>query len=117
MNGLSRGFLTTLGLAFGSMSAHAGGYTSWAVPSSIELVNGGALVSGNFGDPNSCGRANYVFVNQTSSNYKEVVAMAYMAFAAGKEMMFYSQSCTAVGFHWDGNVINLNHDGHTASVR
>jgi hypothetical protein len=102
----------------GASSAFAGGYTSSAVPTNVELVNGGLLVSGAFGDPAACSVANYVFISQANTNYKEVVAMTYMAFVAGKSMTFYADSCAPVSFHWGaGNVINKISDGHAVSVQ
>lgn len=106
-----------LAAMLGSPSAFAGGYTSWAVPSSVEIVGGGLLVGGAFGDPANCSVGNYVFISQSSTSYKEVVSLAYLAFATGKEMSFYANSCTEVGFHWSGNVINRISDGHTVAVR
>jgi hypothetical protein len=99
-------------------TAGAAGYTSWAVPTLIENVNGGTLITGSFGDPGGCGEANYIFVRQSASNYKEVVAMAYVALVGGRQLMFYAASCTSVSFHWGPvNNINLNSDGHTAQIR
>jgi hypothetical protein len=99
-------------------TAGAAGYTTWAVPTTIENVNGGTLIAGSFGDPAGCGEANYIFIRQSASNYKEVVAMAYMALAAGRQLMFYAASCTSVSFHWGSvNNINLNADGQTAQIR
>ena len=109
--------LLCIAAMFGASSANAGGYTNGAVPTSVEIVNGGLLIEGSYGDPANCGVANYVFVSQANSNYKDVVAMAYMAFAAGKQLSFYAGSCGAVTFHWVGNVINTISDGHPVTVR
>jgi hypothetical protein len=117
MNGISRGLLMALGLAFASANAHASAYTAWAVPTSVELVNGGVLIEGAFGDPNNCGVGGYVFMSQSSTTFKEVVAMAYTALVAGKSLSFYAASCGQVSFHWGGNVINMVADGHTAAMR
>jgi|SRR5688572_27804314 hypothetical protein len=106
-----------LAWALGSVTAQAGAYTSWGVPTMVEVVNGGVLIAGPFGDPNNCGQGNYVFMSQSSSTYKDIVAMAYTALAAGKELMFYANSCGQVGFHWTGNTINFVSDGHTAAIR
>lgn len=97
--------------------ANAAGYTAWAVPTTVEMVNDGALIAGTFGDPGSCGMANFVYVPRTNGFFKEIVAMALTAIASGREMAFYSGSCTAVWFHWSGNVINQNEEGHSAYLR
>ena len=87
------------------------------MPTGVELVNGGVLIEGPFGDPNNCGVGGYVYMSQSSTTFKEVVAMAYTALVAGKLMQFYSASCGQVGFHWAGNVINMALDGQGPAMR
>ena len=97
---------------------HAAGYNSWAVPTLVEQVSGGLLIQGAFGDPHNFGKPDYVFISATNnSRFKEIVGMAYMALATGRELRFYSNTCTQVGFHWSGNVINENRDSQAAMMR
>ncbi len=93
------------------------GYSNWAAPSKVELVSGGVLVHGGFGDPNSCGEPNYIFISEQDSKYDAVLSMVLAAFMAQKEMQFYSSTCTQVGFHWSGNTINQNVGGQAVYVR
>lgn len=101
---------------FLSFNASAAGYSAWAVPKDVELVSGGVLVSGAFGDPNNCGIADYFFVSETDTRFDTVVSMALAALMAKKEIRFYSSKCTSVGFHWAGNVINLNQNGEALYI-
>ena len=106
---------------------HCAGYSNWAVPTTIETIYGGTsaatlgpgvVISGAFGDPNSCGVANSVFVAQSNTSYKEIVAMSLAAISAGREMAFYSNACVQVPFRWGYvNVINLSLEGGGPQIR
>lgn len=109
--------LSLLTLCLLAPVVQAAGYTSWAVPTQVEMVNGGALIAGAFGDPNACGVANFIYVPKTNGFFKEIVAMALTAIATGREMSFYSGSCAEVSFHWAGNVINQSLEGQGAFLR
>ena len=106
-----------LGVALCAPVANAAGYTAWSIPTQVEHVNGGLLIAGSFGDPHSCGMANYIFVAGTDSRFKEIVAMAYTALASGRELRFYSNTCTQVTAHWSGYVINENRGAQAAMMR
>ena len=82
-----------------SNAAIAAGYTRWAVPTRIELVNNGVLIYGRYRDVNRCGNANLVFYHTRDARYQETLSMAYAALAAGKELSFYVNSCVWVSFH------------------
>ncbi len=88
----------------------AAGYTRWAVPTRIELVNNGVLISGGYRDVNRCGNANLVFYHTGDARYQETLSMAYAALAAGKELRFYVDSCVRVSFHGQ-NVNRLRRTG------
>jgi hypothetical protein len=97
-------------IIFCAPHAYAGGYTAWAVPSQLEYVNGGILVSGNFGDINSCGQSGHIFVMPSENDqnwFQSSLSILLTAFAAQKEIKFYTQDCTSVSFHW-GPVENIN---------
>jgi hypothetical protein len=100
-----------------SVSAYAGNYSSWAVPTRVELVSGGVLIHGAFGDPNNCGKANYMYVSETDSRYDSVLSMSLAALMGKREMRLYSSKCTSVGFHWSGNVINQNQNSQAVYIR
>ena len=103
------GLLLT-GIIFCAHHAYAGGYTAWAVPSQLEYVNGGVLVSGSFGDINNCGQADYVFIAPSENDqnwFQSSLSMLLTAFAAKKEIKFHTQDCTSVSFHW-GTIENIN---------
>jgi len=109
--------LASMLLAFFAAPAYSAGYSNWSVPSYVELVNDGALISGYFGDPHGCGQAGFIFVRDTNSKFKEIVAMAYSALISGRELKFYSSSCTQVIAHWSGNVINVSQEGQSVTMR
>jgi len=93
-----------------SVDAIAAGYTRWAVPTRIELVNNGVLISGRYRDVNRCGNANLVFYHTRDARYQETLSMAYAALAAGKELSFYVDKCVWVSFH-NKNVNRLRGHG------
>ncbi len=97
--------------------SYAGDYSSWAVPTSIELVSGGVLIKGDFGDPNECGKTDYIYVNQETKSYESVLSMALSALMGKREMKFYSNTCSPVNFHWTGNVVNENKYGQAVFIR
>ena len=90
--------------------AIAAGYTRWAVPTRIELINNGVLISGGYRDVNRCGNANLVFYHTHDARYQETLSMAYAALAAGKELRFYVDSCVLISFHGK-NVNRLRRTG------
>ena len=100
-----------------SISAYAGDYSDWAVPTNVELVSGGVLIYGAFGDPNKCGKPNYIYVSESDSRYDSVLSMALAALMGNREMQFYSNNCTSVHFHWSGDVINENRSGQAVYIK
>ena len=100
-----------------SVTANAGNYSSWAVPTYVEIVSGGVLIHGTFGDPNNCGQSNYIYVSESDSRYDSVLSMSLAALMGKREMRFYSSTCTSVTFHWSGAVINQNTSGQAVYVR
>ena len=93
-----------------SVDAIAAGFTRWAVPTAIQLVNNGVLIAGSYRDVNRCGNADLVFYHNTDVRYQETLSMAYAALAAGKELSFYVDSCVWVSFH-NKNVNRLRGHG------
>ncbi|MEM7278908.1 MAG: hypothetical protein AAF385_12355 [Pseudomonadota bacterium] len=111
MNMLSRILVIAFLLTFSQISI-AAGYSPWTIPTRIEWVSGGVLISGAFGDINSCGQTDVLFLNQAGGDiesYKIRVSMLIAGFTAQKEMRFYSIVCTSVPFHYSGNVVNAVH--------
>ncbi len=96
---------------------YAGGYSNWAIPTSVELVSDGVLIHGNYGDPNECGKPNFVFIKRSDPSFNSVLSMALSALNAKKEMRFYSGRCVEVSFHWAGQVINENANGWSVYIR
>ena len=110
-------WVTSLCLLLISTFTNAGAYSNWAVPTTVELVGGGVLIHGQFGDPNSCGKANFIHVSRTDERYDSVLSLALAALMGQKELRLYSSSCVGVGFHWSGNVINQNSNGQAVYIR
>lgn len=98
--------ITTLLLT--SNSAFSASYSNWAVPTAVEIVSNGVLIHGAYGDPTSCGKGDYIFVSAADSFYNSIFALALSAVMGKREMQFYSNTCTEVGFHWSGKFINQN---------
>lgn len=98
-------------------SVLASGYSNWAIPTQVELVQGGVLIAGQFGDPHSCGMPNYIFISQTDVKFNHALTLATSALMAGKEMRFYVSACTSVGFHWAGDIINHTQGGQPIYIR
>ena len=94
-----------------SSELFAAGYTGWAVPTQLEYVNGGILVTGEFGDVNGCGQQNYIFIAPSSEpkDFTTMTSIILAAFVAQKEVRFYANGCTAVTFHFSGTPINSAH--------
>ena len=90
--------LATALLTAASVDAIAAGYTGWAVPTRIALVNNGVLIAGSYRDVNRCGNADLVFYHTGDARYQETLSMAYAALAAGKELSFYVDTCVWVSF-------------------
>ncbi len=90
--------------------AIAAGFTRWAVPTAIQLVNNGVLIAGSYQDVNRCGDADFIFYHNTDARYQETLSMAYAALAAGKELSFYVDSCVWVSFY-NKNVNRLRGHG------
>ena len=102
---------------FVTANLSAAGYSNWAVPEYIELVSGGVLVRGNFGDPNSCGRTTEFFYPESEPNYDAVLTLALSALATKKEMRFYSSTCHQVPFHHSTENINKPRYGQGIYIR
>ena len=100
-----------------SVTANAGSYSSWAVPTHVEIVSGGVLIHGAFGDPNNCGQPNYIYISESDSRYDSVLSMSLAALMGKREMRLYSSMCTSVKFHWSGVVINQNTSGQAVYIR
>ena len=101
-----------------SNASYAGGYSVWAVPTQVEIVGGGVLIWGAFGDPNECGRADTIFISETDSRYEGVLSMSLAALMDKREMKIYSSACTSVLFHWgDDGQVNHNKGSMAVYVR
>lgn len=109
-------FFSVVLLCVTSMS-YAGAYSKWAVPTTVELVSGGVLIHGAFGDPNECGKADFIFVSQDDRGYDSVMSIVLAALMAKREVMLYSSTCRAVPFHWVGDLINENKNGQSVYIR
>lgn len=93
------------------------GYSTWAVPTTVELVGEGVLVHGDFGDPSSCGVPNYIFVSQSDESYESVLSIALAALMGKRELRFFTGRCVEIGLHWSGDVISQNLNGGSVYIR
>lgn len=53
-------------LSMFSFHTNAGAYSPWAIPTQIEYVNDGILVSGRFGNPNNCSDSDKIFISKNN---------------------------------------------------
>lgn len=84
---------------FSSM-AIAGGWTNKAVPTSVEIVRSqGFMITGKFGNPAECSRADYLWVAIEHPQYDALYSMALSALNAGKRLRGYSHKCEEIGWH------------------
>lgn len=98
----------------------AAGYSNWAVPTMVEQVSNGILVYGSFGDPSSCSKVDHIFVPYMESDdkgYKTASSIIFMAFAAQKELRFYSNSCAQVSAHWTGEIVSRTYTWQSIYIR
>jgi len=91
--------IITILIVITSSNIFAAGYSNPAVPEFVELVSGGVLVKGDFGDPNNCGRSNEFFYLGTEPNFDAVLSILLTALTTKKEIRFYSNTCHQVSFH------------------
>lgn len=90
-------------LSMFSFHTNAGAYSPWAIPTQIEYVNDGILVSGRFGNPNNCSDSDKIFISKNNigddTAFKSLLSMLLTAFTAKKEVQFRSDYCFNVTFH------------------
>lgn len=99
-----RSLTITALLSLSAMTANAGGYTTYATPTTVEMVGDGVLIHGPFGNLMNCGTADRVFYAGTSPSVSTIVGIALAAITSGREMRFYVDQCVTVSFHgWTVN--------------
>lgn len=102
-----------LGLALLGSSPVWAGYTTWAVPTQVEFVNNGLLITGTFGNQSGCDKNNLLFVPFDAADEptrQTILSMVLTAFSSEKELRFFSNSCTAVPSHWaEPTAVNKTH--------
>ena len=110
--------LLAAGIALSAVSVNAANYSAWAIPKQVELVNGGLLIQGAFGDPNKCGLADNVFIARENTEYfNSVYSMALAALVGQKEMRIYTSQCTSLPFHGQDQTVNKHQEGHAIYIR
>lgn len=85
-----------------SLPVYAAGYTSWAVPTQLEYVNDGVLISGGFGNPGGCAITDKIFISRAAvgdEKFQSILSFALTALTAKKEIKFRSGRCFDVTFH------------------
>ena len=72
----------------------AGGFTTTAVPTRIDVVrNEGFMVFGPFGNPGGCSVADQFFVRNDHVQYKQLYAMALSAYLTKQKIYAYAGYC------------------------
>jgi hypothetical protein len=86
-----------------SFQVNAGAYSSWATPTQLEYVNDGILVSGAFGNPNSCSVSDKIFISRVNvgsdASFQSMLSILLTAFTAQKEIRLRSDYCFNITFH------------------
>jgi hypothetical protein len=83
-----------------SSAAAAGGWTSFATPSQIDVERGnGFMIYGSFGNAAGCVVADKVYVKISHPQYKEIYSAALTAFTAGKKIKMHIASCEPVTWY------------------
>lgn len=88
-----------------SFSIHAGGYSSKATPTGIEIDrDNGIMVFGAFGNPAGCTQSDRFYVAKAHPQYDKVYAMLLAAYAAKKKIGFYGHDCIPVLWYSNNSV-------------
>lgn len=91
-----------------SLPVNAGGYSSWAMPSEIEHVNNGILITGAFGNPDKYADSDKIFISRTNTSsdaiFDSLMSIVFTGFAAQKEVRFRAENCFNVTYH--GQVVS-----------
>ncbi len=81
-------------------SAYAGGYSSLAVPTGLDIDRGsGFMFYGDFGNAGSCTTNNSIYVKVGHPQYKEIYSTVLAAFSTGKKIQAYIHSCEPIGWY------------------
>jgi hypothetical protein len=87
-------------LAMTSISAAAGGVSTAATPTGIDIDrSGGFMVYGDFGNVGGCTTTNQIYVQSTHPQYNQIYSTVLAAFMSGKKIFAYIQACTPVGWY------------------
>lgn len=92
---------TVLGLLLITLSTtgFAAGSTAWAVPIQVDVMYQGIMVYGAFGNPGGCTTTDRFFVATNTGQYKEILATLMAAYATGKEVATYVDTCASVTWY------------------
>lgn len=93
----------------------ASNYTPFIVPTQVEVVSGGILVYGPFGNENSCSHSDMILYPNSYVDYEVVVSMVLAAITSGREIRFYSSDCVTLSFH--GGTVNRAVNGQAIYFR
>ena len=94
-----RRFLQATLLMALSARGFAAGNTAWAVPTQIDVTYAGIMVYGSFGNTGGCAVADRFFIPINTGQYKEIYSALMLAYASGKQVSAYVNSCDPVGWY------------------
>ena len=78
----------------------AGGWTSWATPTQIDIERGnGVMIYGAFGNASQCTLADRIYVASDHPEFEKIYSLALTAFTAGYQLRAYSHKCGAVTWY------------------
>lgn len=84
-------------LTVSAASAQAAGYSEPAVPTKIDMVRSeGFMLFGAFGNPGGCAAQNQLFIKSDHPQYKQLLALAMMAYTTKQKIVAYVHGCEPV---------------------
>lgn len=110
---MKRRLVMAMLLQFLAKATLAAAFSSFAVPTLIEVERGGGFtVYGNFGNPGGRTNANMLYIRNDHPQYKEVYAAALAAFAGKYRIRAYVSTCQPVSWYTNSpdtlNIVDAN---------
>lgn len=78
---------------------YAGGLSEAAVPTKVDIVSDGFMITGVFGNAGGCSSSNKLFIKIDHPQYKTLYATALTAFVSKQKIVGYVHSCEPVNWY------------------
>ncbi|RYV04097.1 hypothetical protein SOPP22_01460 [Shewanella sp. OPT22] len=101
-----------------SFSADAGGWSSYAVPTGIDIErSGGFMVYGRFGNAGNCSVGDKLYIKKEHPQYQAVYSMILSAYLSKKKIQAYVHSCAVIGWYTANDTFNIVEPRSSISIR